>query len=257
MKIGIIGGSGLYNIQGIEIIDEIEVKTPFGNPSDKLIYAKYNQFEIYFLPRHSRAHSIPPHKINYKANIYAFKMLNVERIISVSAVGGITKKPNEIVISSDFIDFSKRALTYYEGPKVIHIDLTQPFCPILRECLIKSAKNLNIEVNEFGVYVQMEGPRLETPSEIKMLRILGCDVVGMTMVSEAILSRELEICYASINVVTNYAAGIKEEKLTTLEVIENMKNNLENIKKIILNALEFIPNERNCPCSKALEGTEL
>ncbi len=257
MKIGIIGGSGLYKIEGIEIIDEIEIKTPFGNPSDKLIYAKYNQFEIYFLPRHSREHSIPPHKVNYKANIYAFKMLNIERIISVSAVGGITKKPNEIIITSDFIDFSKRTITYYDGPKVIHIDLTQPFCPILRECLIKSAKNLNIEVNEFGVYAQMEGPRLETPSEIKMLRILGCDVVGMTMVSEAILSRELEICYASINVVTNYAAGIKEEKLTTIEVIENMNRNLENIKKMILNSLKFIPIERNCPCSKALEGTEL
>lgn len=257
MKIGIIGGSGLYNIEGIEIIDEIEIKTPFGNPSDKLIYSKYNDFEIYFLPRHSREHSIPPHKVNYKANIYAFKILNVERIISVSAVGGITKKPNEIIITSDFIDFSKRTITYYDGPKVVHIDLTQPFCPILRECLIKSAKNLNIEVNEFGVYAQMEGPRLETPSEIKMLRILGCDVVGMTMVSEAILSRELEICYASINVVTNYAAGIKEEKLTTIEVIENMSKNLENIKKIILNSIKFIPNERNCPCSKALEGTEL
>ncbi|MEO0143389.1 MAG: S-methyl-5'-thioadenosine phosphorylase [candidate division WOR-3 bacterium] len=257
MRIGIIGGSGLYKIEGVEIIKEIEINTPFGKPSDNYIYAKYKNFEIFFLSRHSREHSIPPHKINFRANIYGFKLLNVERIIGVSAVGGITKKPGEIVITSDFIDFSKRVNTFYDGKKVIHIDVSEPFCPILRNCLIESSKKLNIDVHSFGVYVQTEGPRLETPSEIKMFRMMGADVVGMTLVSEAILSRELEICYAGINVVTNYAAGIEGKKLTTKEVIENMNKNLYKVQSIILNAFDFIPVERNCPCSKALEDTNM
>ncbi len=257
MKIGIIGGSGLYKIENVNIIDEIDIDTPFGKPSDKYIYAKYENFEIYFLSRHNREHNIPPHKVNYRANIYGFKMLGVERIIGVSAVGGITKKPGDIVISSDFIDFSKRVNTFYDRPKVIHIDLTEPFCPILRNCLIESSNELNINVYEFGVYAQMEGPRLETPSEIKMLKLLGADIVGMTMISEVILSREMEICYAGINVVTNYAAGIKNEKLTTREVIENMNRNLRKVQSIILNSLRLIPKERYCPCSKALEDTNM
>ncbi len=257
MKIGIVGGSGLYKIENINVIDEIEIDTPFGKPSDKYIYANYENFEIYFLPRHNRKHDIPPHKVNYKANIYGFKILGVERIIGVSAVGGITKKPNDIIISSDFIDFSRRINTFYDGSKVIHIDLTEPFCPILRNCLIESSKELNINVYEFGVYAQMEGPRLESPSEIKVLKQLGADIVGMTMISEAILSREMEICYAGISVVTNYAAGIKNEKLTTKEVIENMNKNLRKVQAIILNALKLIPKERSCPCSRALEDTNM
>lgn len=257
MKIGVIGGSGLYKIEGLDISKEIDIDTPFGKPSDSYVYAKYKNFEIFFLSRHSRNHSIPPHKVNYKANIYGFKMLNVERIIAVSAVGGITKKPGDIVITSDFVDFSSRVNTFYDGKKVVHIDLSEPFCPILRSCLIESSIALNIDVSDFGVYAQMNGPRLETPSEIRMLRMLGADIVGMTLVSEAILSRELEICYAGINVVTNYASGIKGEKLTTLEVIENMSKNLSKIQRIILNALDLIPKERNCPCSRALENTHM
>lgn len=256
MKIGIIGGSGLYKIENIEIIEEISLNTPYGSPSDSYIYAKYKNFEIYFLPRHGRKHSFPPHKVNYRANMYGFKLLNIERIIGISAVGGITKKPGDIVLTSDFIDLSGRINTFYDD-KAIHIDLSEPFCPILRNAILESSKNLNIEIYEFGVYAQMQGPRLETPAEIRMLKILGADVVGMTLVSEAILSRELEICYAGINVVTNYAAGIKEKKLTTTEVIENMNKNLEKVKKIVFNAIEKIPIERNCPCSTALKETEM
>ncbi len=271
--IGVIGGSGLYKLEGIEILDEVEIHTPWGNPSDRYVKARLGNRILYFLPRHGRHHSFPPHRVNYRANIWGFRELGVERIVGISAVGGITKKPGDIIVPNDFLDFSKDTTTFYEGTSldvdddgsrvakalrkgsIVHIDLSQPFCPQTRTFILEASKRVGIDVYPIGVYAMMGGPRLETPSEIRFLRLAGADVVGMTMVKEVVLARELEMCYVGINVVTNYAAGISETKLTTHEVVETMNENLRKVQSIILKALELWEDDRSCPCKEALEGT--
>ncbi len=279
--IGVIGGSGLYNLEGLEVIESVKVNTPWGEPSDEYVQTRYGDRIIYFLPRHGRNHDIPPHRVNYRANIWGFRKLGVERIIGVSAVGGITKKPGDIVIPDNFLDFSKqRPLTFYEGKytvrseefdvpaeeqdrvllalfhgKVVHIDVSIPFCPQTRDILIRAARDVYVDVYPHGTYALMEGPRLETPAEIQFLKTIGADVVGMTMTTEAVLARELELCYAGINVVTNWAAGISEHKLTTEEVVATMRENTDRVKKILVRAFETWQDERMCICKDALKGT--
>jgi 5'-methylthioadenosine phosphorylase len=255
-KTGVIGGSGLYEIKGFVLNKKKAVKTPYGNPSDQYLIGKIGKSEVIFLPRHGKHHNIPPHKINYRANMWGFKKLGVDRILSISAVGGIKKglKPGDIVILDQVLDMTRnRISTFYEGETgVVHIDFTEPFCPDLRKILLNSGKRIKVSVKNGSTYVAVEGPRLETVSEIKSYKILGGDVVGMTGMPEASLARELEICYAGLSVVANYAAGISKNKLTVAEVMESMKASTENIKRLLKETVRLIPAQRNCPCGEAL-----
>lgn len=261
MKVGLIGGSGLYDIEGLDIVDDILLSTPFGDPSSYYKIGNINGIEIIFLSRHGDTHSLPPHKINYRANIWGFKSLGVKRIISVNAVGGISSllQPGDIVIPDQIIDFTFgcRISTFYELDKVVHVDFTTPYCYQMRDCIDNAAKKIGINILNSGTYICVNGPRLETASEIKFFSSIGADIVGMTAMPEAVLSRECEICFASICVVTNFAAGISRDKLTTTEVLETMKTSKDKIKSIIRETIRIIPPERNCPCKDALKDAEL
>jgi len=260
-RIGVIGGSGLYEITGLIIKERKKITTPYGRPSDEYRIGEIGNVEVVFLPRHGAHHNIPPHMINYMANIWGFKKLGVERIISVSAVGGIRKglRAGDIVIPDQIIDMTRgRRSTFYDGKgKVVHVDFSEPYCPEMREVLLKAGRIVRVPLKDGGTYLATEGPRLETASEIRAFKILGADVVGMTGMPEAILGRELEICYSAIVVVTNYAAGITTKKLTTTEVMEAMKSSTGKIKLLLKETLKLLPDERRCPCRDALKGARI
>ncbi|ACI18977.1 S-methyl-5'-thioadenosine phosphorylase [Dictyoglomus thermophilum] len=255
MRIAIIGGTGVYDPKFLENPEEIKVSTPYGEV--KLLKGIYQGEEVGFLARHGSGHTVPPHRINYKANMWALKSLGVERILSTTAVGSLKLNlaPGDLVILDQFIDFTKgRIHTFYDGDddKVVHIDFTTPYCPELRSILYETSKELGIKVHPFGTYICTEGPRFETPAEIKMYSFFG-DVVGMTKVPEVVLARELEMCYASVSIVTNYAAGISQAPLTYSEVLEVMAQNIEKVRKLFAMVIPRIPKERRCTCKDALK----
>jgi len=255
MRIAIIGGTGVYDPKFLEHPEEIIVSTPYGEV--KILKGTYEGEEIGFLARHGAGHSVPPHKINYKANMWALKSLGVERILSTTAVGSLKLDllPGDLVILDQFIDFTKsRDNTFYDGRdgKVIHIDFTTPYCPELRKILYEASKELGIKAHPYGTYICTEGPRFETPAEIKMYSFFG-DVVGMTNVPEVVLARELEMCYASVSLVTNYAAGISQTPLTHSEVLEVMAQNIEKVRRLFSYVVKKIPKERHCACKDALK----
>ncbi|MBK3331671.1 S-methyl-5'-thioadenosine phosphorylase [Persephonella atlantica] len=279
--LGVLGGSGLYEIDGIEILEEKKLITPYGEPSDSYIVARYKGKNVVFLPRHGRGHKFPPHLINYRANIWGFRKLGVRKILSISAVGGINPllRPGDFVISNQFVDFTKvRPVTFYEGvytihdeedrtddlvneylknDRVVHIDVTQPFCPVMRGTLKNVLEDMKVRFHSTGTYGATEGPRLETAAEIKALSILGADIVGMTLVPEIVLARELSMHFASLNVVTNMAAGISENRLTSDEVIQMMREKNEEIKKVVLKFIESIPESFDCSCEDVLKGAAI
>ncbi|ACO03922.1 MAG TPA: S-methyl-5'-thioadenosine phosphorylase [Persephonella sp.] len=279
--LGVIGGSGLYQVDDINILDEVNISTPYGEPSDRYIIAEYRGKKAVFLPRHGKGHKYPPHLINYRANIWGFRKLGVDRILSVSAVGGINPllKPGDFVLSDQFIDFTKvRPVTFYEGVytiydetdgkddlvseylknnRVVHIDVTDPFCSSMRKTLSDILDEKGYRYHKKGTYIATEGPRLETSAEIKAFSILGADIVGMTLVPEIVLARELSMHFASINVVTNLAAGISGERLTSDEVIQMMKEKNDQIKEIILSFIEKVPEKPDCNCEDVLDGAAI
>ncbi len=260
MPAGIIAGSGLYDIADFETVELKRIDTPFGEPSDLYRIGRLNGHEIVFLPRHGSPHRIPPHRVNYRANIWGFKELGVNRIISVSAVGGINDRlrPGDMVILDQIIDMTggSRKNTFYDD-EVVHVDFTEPYCPELRQFLINAAEEVDLKIHPSGSYVAVNGPRLETKAEIAFFKLIGADVVGMTAMPEAVLARELELCFAGIAVVTNYAAGISSKKLTTTEVIENMKIANKHILKLIKQSLPYLHKERKCSCKDALKEARL
>jgi 5'-methylthioadenosine phosphorylase len=252
--IGIIGGTGIYEI--VEMGEELEtavIETPYGKSPQISIFKLHNK-KVAFMPRHAKGHANPPHMINYRANIHAMKQMGVERIIATNAVGSLklSVEPGDFLVPNDFLDFTKqRDFTFYDS-KTVHIDITEPYCHNLRDMLISSGKTI-----PSGVYVCTEGPRFETAAEIKMFKQLGGTVVGMTGIPEAILARELEICYASICMVSNYAASISKDKLTIKEVFNIVEGKKEDLIKLIYNAIAKIPAVRDCPCKYALVGAEI
>lgn len=256
MTIALIGGSGLEDL--MKPHERKRVGTPYGI-SETTFIGELERRKVFFLPRHGVDHHVPPHKVNYRANIWALKQLGVERIISTNAVGAINEelKPGQIVIPHDLVDFTRnRPSTFYDGPNVIHIDVTTPYCPDVRKALIESAEKLSIPVVGEAVYGCTDGPRFETPAEIRMMRKMGCDIVGMTNSPEAFLARELEMCYASICYVSNMAAGL-QGKLTVDEVLLKGHESLETLKKILRECVAHIPEERSCPCPLALKGAKV
>lgn len=259
-KLGIIGGSGLYEIDGFDFVEEIAVETVYGKPSGSYRVYRNKNILFYFLNRHGAGHSLPPHRVNYRANIEGFCQLGIENIVSVTATGGINSayRPGEIILPDDGIDLtSGRAHTFFDGDTVHHIDITEPFCPRLRGVLENSAESADVDIETSGTYICTNGPRLETRGEIKAFDRLGADLVGMTLFPECALARERQLCYANLSVITNYAAGISTKKLTTNEVIEEMGRAVENIKNIISMIPVYLKDERDCPCPDALEGTKI
>jgi 5'-methylthioadenosine phosphorylase len=210
------------------------------------------------MPRHGKGHKIPPHLVNYRANIWALHRLGVKRVLATSSCGSanLRMRPGEFAVLSQFIDFTKcRPQTFYEGGKdgVAHIEITEPYCPELRKALIETATKLGLKVHPNAVYACTEGPRFETAAEIKALRMLGADLIGMTNVPECVLAREMEICYATLGIITNFAAGISKKKLTYTEVLDIVGKSAGQVRNLLLETISRIPKKRSCPCSHALE----
>jgi len=249
--IAVIGGTGVYDPDMLEDVQQEVISTSYGEV--RLTRGRFQGRPVAFMPRHGGDHSVPPHRINYRANIAALHQLGTKRIIATAAVGSLNPdfKPGSMVIVDQFIDFTKsRVSTFYEGDErgVIHTDVTEPYCPELRKALFEAATSTGPHVFDRGTYVCTEGPRFETAAEIKMYSILGGDVVGMTTVPEAVLARELGICYATVAMVTNFAAGISPNKLTHEEVVSFMQSNIIRLRKVITTAIERIPQESGCGC---------
>lgn len=257
-EIAIIGGSGLYSMAELERAKTTVVKTHYGD-SPELLIGRLGGREVVFLPRHGKGHRIPPHLVNYRANLWALHKLGVKRVFATGICGStnLRMRPGELAVLSQFIDFTKcRPQTFYEGGKegVAHVEVTEPYCPELREILIKTARKLDLKVHPHAVYACTEGPRFETAAEVKALQMLGSDLVGMTNVPECVLARELEMCYATLGVITNFAAGISKKKLTYTEFFEMIKGSIGHVQKLLLEAVSQVPKRRSCPCSRALEG---
>lgn len=255
-SIAIIGGTGVYDPSILKNVHKDMVVTPYGEVTYES--GEYADKQVAFIARHGSRHSIPPHLINYRANIWAMKKIGVSHIIATTAVGSLNldMKPGEFVLVDQFLDFTKnRVNTFYEGGErgVVHLDVTEPYCPQLRANIKAAADDLGIAAHNGGVYVCTEGPRFETPAEIKMFEKLGGDLVGMTNVPEVVLAHEAEICYATVSMVTNFAAGISPQALTHHEVLETMAANSDKIKRLIMKSIENIDlKARNCGCPKAL-----
>lgn len=259
IKVGVIGGSGLESMYGAAFGGETVLDTPFGAPSSPYRACALGECLFYFLSRHGDGHVIPPHSVNYRANIYGFRLLGVTRIVAFSAVGGINPSygTGSLVLAGDAMDFTGgRASSFYDEGRCVHVDLTCPFCPDLREDVKKAARLKGAELTDGGVYLCVNGPRFETAAEIKMFAAMGADMVGMTMFPEASLAREAEICYASVSVVTNPAAGVAGKRaLTADEVIEAGAGAAEGARNIIGGLSEILGEERGCRCKDALQGS--
>ncbi len=255
VDIAIIGGTGVYDPNMLKNVRQDTIDTPYGQVSYKL--GDYAEKTIAFIARHGSSHSIPPHRINYRANIWGLKKLGVKIIIATTAVGSINKnmKPGDFVLVDQFIDFTKnRISSFFDGgtKPVVHVDVTVPYCPAIRSKLWDVGNELNIPIHKEGTYVCAEGPRFETPAEIIMFERMGGDVVGMTNVPEAPLAREAEICYATVSMVTNFAAGIAKQPLTHAEVLDAMQANSDNFRKLIMATVKELNVDQDCDCRHAL-----
>ncbi len=256
-KIGIIGGSGLYQIEGFQNVKEIAVSTPFGKPSDKLTVGTLEGKEVVFLPRHGRGHRLNPSEVNYRANIYAMKKLGVSAILSVTACGSLREdlKPLDFVLPDQFVDRTNqaRSMTFFEKGIVAHVSFADPVCLALRRIVQKGIKDLGLNAHFNGTYLNMEGPAFSTRAESNLYRSWGMDIIGMTNMSEAKLAREAEICFATLASITDYDCWYKSEEEVTLDmVMQNFFKNVENSRKIIKKVIRDIPEDLGCSCSCAV-----
>lgn len=256
-RIGVIGGTGLYQIEGLTDIQEVDIDTPFGKPSDSIITGRLEGVGVAFLPRHGKGHRLSPTEVPYRANIYALKSLGVEHIISVNSVGSFKKelKPGDLVIPDQLIDRTKhRVSTFFGDGIVAHTPFAEPFCPVLSRILFEAAKEIGASVHPRGTYVAMEGPAFSTRAESRLYRSWGADIIGMTVLPEAKLAREAEICYASIACISDYDSWMEELEPVTAEMVMDIVHRyIETSKKIIRLAVTRIPEKRDCPCSSALK----
>ncbi len=263
-RIGIIGGSGLYQMEGLTGIQSVKMATPFGDPSDEYMIGSLSGREVVFLPRHGRGHRILPTEVNNRANIYGMKKLGVERIISVSAVGSLKKelKPTDIVLIDQFVDRTNQARpnTFFGNGIVAHIQFAHPLCPHLRQVLYQSGQAMAAPVHWGGTYVNMEGPAFSTLAESQVYRSWGMDVVGMTQMNEARLAREAEICYATMAMVTDYDCWYEAETGHTVSVevvVQTLQQNVARAREMVRQTILNMPAERACSCGRALAGSVL
>ena len=255
-EIGVFGGSGFY-----ELIDdprEFKVDTPYGAPSSSVMYGEIGGRTVAFLPRHGRDHQYPPHMINYRANVYAMKMLGVQRIIGPNACGSLQKHvaPGDFVICDQFVDRTAgRKDTFYDGPTTTHVSSADPYCPTMRETAIAAAANTGIKVHPTGTVVVIQGPRFSTRSESKWFASQGWEVINMTQYPECYLARELEICYCNISLITDYDVGTEDTPpVTNEEVVRVFNENNAKVKQLLFEMIPRLPVQRECVCAHALEG---
>ena len=257
-KIAFIGGSGLYDIDGMENRQELTVETPFGDPSDAIVVGEINGVEAAFLPRHGRGHRFSPSEIPVKANIYALKSLGVERVVSVSAVGSLKEhiKPLDLVVPDQIIDRTRRRSDTFFGDGIVaHVGFADPFCNELRRIAFENASHEDIDCHDRGTYLVIEGPQFSTRAESAVYRSWGANVIGMTALPEAKLAREAELCYTTLAFVTDYDVWHDTKEEVTVEmVIQNLTHNVATAQGIIRRMLAEIPDNRTCGCESALKN---
>jgi 5'-methylthioadenosine phosphorylase len=256
-EIGVIGGSGFYEF--LEDTETVEVETPFGAPSAPITIGAVGGRTVAFLPRHGVDHRFPPHKVPYRANLWALKELGVTRVFGPCAVGSLRREiaPRTLVICDQAIDFTKsRDNTFYDGPQTTHVSFADPYCPTLRATLVETSVSQRIGHRDVGTMVVIEGPRFATRAESKMYAQLGADVIGMTQFPEAILARELELCFGTVALVTDYDVGVDDiPPVTHEEVLKVFGENLGTLRDLLFAAIPAVPAERTCPCAEALAST--
>jgi len=255
--IGIIGGSGLYSMPGLTDIHEVTLETPFGAPSDAYVLGTLEGRKVAFLARHARGHRILPSELNFRANIYGFKLLGVERILSVSAVGSLKEehKPLEFVIPDQFVDRTRHRIDTFFGEGVVaHIAFADPVCPQLSQTMVAACKKAAVVGKRGGTYLCMEGPQFSTKAESNLYRSWGMDVIGMTNLQEAKLAREAEICYVTVAMVTDYDCWHPHhDSVTVDQIVAVLLKNAENACNVVREAVAAIPKDRTCKCGSALE----
>lgn len=257
-EIGVIGGTGLYEIKELQEVEEVSVKTPFGDPSDAILIGRLGERKVAFLARHGRGHRISPSKLPSRANIYALKSLGVKFLISVNSAGSFREEiqPGDLVIPDQLIDRTKgRPSTFFEGELVAHISFAEPFCPVLSEVLYQAAEEARARVHRGGTFLIIEGPAFSTRAESRLYRSWGADIIGMTALPEAKLAREAEICYASLAFATDYDSWLERLEPVNVETIKSvLSQNVEMARRIIRLAVERVPSKRECECAHALKN---
>ncbi|MBM3463167.1 MAG: S-methyl-5'-thioadenosine phosphorylase [Armatimonadetes bacterium] len=258
-EIGVFGGSGFYTF--LDNVEEIPMETPYGPPSDRIALAEVGGRKVAFLPRHGKDHRYPPHKVPYRANLWAMKQLGVTRIVGPCAAGSLAPQvaPGSFVVCDDFVDrTSGRADTFYDGPITTHVGLAEPYCPQMRKVAIAAGKSNAIELHERGTMVVIQGPRFSTRAESKWFQSQGWEVINMTGYPEAYLARELEICYVNISLITDYDNGLEGqpgvEPVSHEAVLEVFRANNDRVKKMIETIIEMTPATRDCGCGSALKS---
>jgi 5'-methylthioadenosine phosphorylase len=257
--VGVFGGSGFYSLMEGSF-EQVSVQTPFGAPSDSIAIGHMGDVRVAFLPRHGPHHRIPPHAINYRANLWAMAQLGVTRIIAPTAAGSLQPhiKPGDFVVCNQFVDRTyAREQTFYDGPRVVHISTAEPYCPDLREHSIAVGRELGITIHERGTVVVIQGPRFSTRAESQWFSKQGWEVINMTQYPEAVLARELEMCYVNIALITDYDAGLDGEAgirpVNVSDVVRVLNDNNERVRRLIERLLPRVHGARTCPCSRALE----
>ncbi|MGA1975534.1 MAG: S-methyl-5'-thioadenosine phosphorylase [Conexivisphaerales archaeon] len=258
-EIGIIGGSGVYDISMLRDSREVKVYTPFGDTSDRVTLGDYDGRKIAFVPRHGKGHRIPPHMVNYRANIWALKQLGVSRIIAPSAVGSLQPdvKPGDLVFPDQFIDMTKRReYTFYDGGQVAHVSLADPFCPELRKEAAAQAQGISLGFKGSGTYVCIEGPRFSTRAESALFKSWGAHVIGMTLVPEVNLAREQGICYLTVAMVTDFDVWA-DRPVSAHEVVKTLRDNVEKVQRLMAALIPNLPQHRGCSCHEALKDSTI
>ena len=255
-SIGVIGGSGLYEMEGLSDVKSVSMDTPWGSPSSSLVTGTLGGTRMVFLPRHGTGHTISPSEINFRANIYAMKAMGVEWVISVSAVGSLKEEiePGHVIIPDQFIDNTKgRPSTFFEGGLVAHVSMADPVCSVLSDCLREASLGCGGTVHSGGTYICIEGPQFSTRAESHIYRKWGAGVIGMTAMPEAKLAREAEICYSVIALCTDYDCWKEDhDDVKVSDIVEIMNKNVDAAKKILAAVVDSIPEKRECPCAGAL-----
>lgn len=257
-EIGIIGGTGVYDVEQLSNSKNLKISTPYGSPSDIVTVGEYKGISIAFIPRHGKGHMLPPHRINSRANIWAMKSLGISRIIAPSAVGSLQEiyKPGNIVLPDQFIDLTKnRTYSFFDGNQVCHVSCADPFCSEMISIAYQTSRRLGYETHDKGTYICIEGPRFSTRAESRYYRdVIHGDIIGMTLIPECILALEQQLCYLSIATVTDYDVW-SERAVTSSQIIDVLSKNTEKISKLVLALLREIPkNRKKCLCYKSLEN---
>jgi 5'-methylthioadenosine phosphorylase len=256
--VGVFGGSGFYSF--LESVEEVELDTPHGAPSAPLAVGEVGGRRVAFLPRHGKKHQFPPHRVPYRANVWAMKELGVQRIVGPCAAGSLQPhvKPGHFVVCDQLVDRTwGRADTFYDGPETTHIGFADPYCPEMREAAVKQGRDLGIDLHERGTVVTVQGPRFSTRAESALFKNQGWEVINMTQYPEAILSRELEMCYLNVSLITDYDVGVEGSDVEAVShemVIKVFDQNLARLRDLLFRVIPALPKDRACPCASALEG---